>query len=280
MHCNSKTMRELHQRHSTAFQLSSLCSILHMETAGSVRSALQVLRWRPPLHHLPLPLTKWHDYMRQTVGNVFKCLCTQMAQQPLPWKSETTQRVRESWQSLNSSLFRSDSYGILPMRKHLPTKNPWAMCSKLILSESCSNEFVQRKDRLNNQGHVISGHCMIQFSLKQSQSNTNMGFREFCFVLNPLSIMTKVFPVFSVDLQVHRRQLSKFRRTRAQEPSCWTRPPFTMFCLSQADPHRYPLSLSWRKVFQLARGVLKNPQPEKNRCIVWRVKTWRLQRTF
>lgn len=57
------------------------------------------------------------------------------------------------------------------------------MCYKLILSESCSNEFVQGKERLNNQAHVISGHCMIQFSLKQSQSNTNMGFREFCFVL-------------------------------------------------------------------------------------------------
>lgn len=119
--------------------------------------------------------------------------------------------------------FKVINYGILPMRKHFPTKNPRAMCSKLILSESCSNEFVQGKERLNNQGtcNIWSLYDPVIFK-KQSQSNINMGFREFCFVLNPLSIMTNMLPSLFSWPGSAQKAADKFRRTRAQEPSCWT----------------------------------------------------------
>lgn len=95
-----------------------------------------------------------------------KWLCTQMAQQPLlgdltppgywvdpdeiwiPHSSE----VKAMGSSQGGSIFQ--------------LKNPWETCSKLILSESWGNEFVQRRERFSNQECVNNWPRHDQVSLK------------------------------------------------------------------------------------------------------------------
>lgn len=103
------------------------------------------------------------------------------------------------------------------------------------------------------------------------KSNTNMNFRKCCLepFLNHDQSASQSF-----QLTWKRTQKSAVRVRHDKGPGAFlrNRAPFTMLCLSQTDLHRHPLSLSRRKVFQLTLGVLKNPQPEKNRCIVQRVR--------
>lgn len=97
-----------------------------------------------------------------------KWLCTQMAQQPLPWGSDTTQLVCGSWQNPNSSLFWGESYGILPMGKHLPTKKSMRNVLQanffwILRQWVC---IIQGREKFSNQACVSNWPRHDQFSLK------------------------------------------------------------------------------------------------------------------
>lgn len=148
--------------------IESPCSVLCMEAGGAIWSALQVLRWQPPCHHLPLPLAKWQHWIHEAANG--QCFPGGFA---LRWHNSHflgdltppgywvdpdeiwiphSSEVKAMGSSQGGSIFQ--------------LKNPREMCSKLILSESCGNEFVQRRERFSNQECVNNWPRHDQVSLK------------------------------------------------------------------------------------------------------------------
>lgn len=90
-----------------------------------------------------------------------------------------------------------------------------------------------RKRKILKAGCVINGHCMIQFSSKQSHKRTlfcleemvvkTLCFWEFCFLKTPLSTILKCFlGFFSWPGSTTQRRWLPRSPWQGTGPSCWT----------------------------------------------------------
>lgn len=127
MLCNSKTMCELYQWHSLP------SSILCAPSSKWKQQCCQICSASSEMKATTSPTSSASCQVAAWLHEADSRQCTQMAQQPLPWKSETTQRVSGSWQSLNSSLFQSGSYGIPPNEE---TSSNWKSVSNVFQANS------------------------------------------------------------------------------------------------------------------------------------------------